>query len=218
MTKPIRILLADDHDLLRAGLRALLHTIPGFEVVAEAGNGREALHLVKEHSPNVVLMDIVMPEMNGLDATARITACFPKVRVIVLSMHAGEESVLPALRAGATGYLVKNVSPSEFEQAIRSVAQGETYLCSSVARHVVSAYLGKKGDDKSSLERLTPRQREILQLVEEGHSAKEIALKLNLGVRTVEAYRTQVMEALEIHDIAGLVRYAIRMGLITPDA
>jgi DNA-binding NarL/FixJ family response regulator len=218
MTKPIRILLADDHDLLRAGLRVLLQTIADFEVVAEAGDGREALRLVKEHHPNVVLMDFMMPELNGLDATARITASFPKVHVIMLSMNAGEEYVLPALRAGAAGYLLKNVGPTEFEQAIRKVAEGETYLCSAVAKHVVAAYLEKTGDEKSSPERLTPRQREVLQLVAEGHSAKQIALKLDLSVRSVEAHRTQVMEALEIHDIASLTRYAIRMGLITPDA
>lgn len=218
MTKSIRILLADDHDLLRAGLRVLLKTMDGFEVVAEAGNGREALRLVKEHHPNVVLMDFVMPELNGLDATARITATLPKVRVIMLSMNAGEEYVLPALRAGAAGYLLKNVDATELEQAIRKVAEGETYLCSAVAKHVVAAYLDQSGNEKSSLERLTPRQREVFQLVAEGNSAKEIALKLDLSVRSVEVHRKQVMEALEIHDIAGLVRYAIRMKLITPDA
>jgi DNA-binding NarL/FixJ family response regulator len=217
MTKPIRILLADDHDLVRAGLHVLLQTIADFDVVAEAGDGREALRLVKEHHPNVVLMDFMMPELNGLDATVRITASFPKVHVIMLSMNAGEEYVLPALRAGAAGYLLKNVSPTELEQAIRKVAKGETYLCSAVAKHVVTAYLEKTGDEKSSLERLTPRQREVLQLVAEGNSAKQIALKLDLSVRSVEAHRTQVMESLEIHDIASLTRYAIRVGLITPD-
>jgi DNA-binding NarL/FixJ family response regulator len=163
-------------------------------------------------------MDFVMPELNGLDATARITATLPKVRVIMLSMNAGEEYVLPALRAGAAGYLLKNVDATELEQAIRKVAEGETYLCSAVAKHVVAAYLDQSGNEKSSLERLTPRQREVFQLVAEGNSAKEIALKLDLSVRSVEVHRKQVMEALEIHDIAGLVRYAIRMKLITPDA
>jgi len=218
MTKTIRILLADDHDLVRAGLRTLLQTLPGIEVVAEAGNGREALRRVKEHHPNVVLMDFMMPELNGLDATARITATFPNVRVIMLSMNAGEEYVLPSLRAGAAGYLLKNVGPTELEQAIRKVAEGETYLCSAVAKHVVAAYLDHPGNEKTSLDRLTPRQREVLQLVAEGHSAKGIAQKLDISARTAEVHRTQIMEALEIHDIAGLVRYAIRMKLITPDA
>ncbi len=217
MTKPIRVLLADDHDLVRAGLRALLHGISEIEVVAEAGDGRDAVRLVKEHHPNVVLMDFMMPELNGLDATARIVLSYPKARVIMLSMNAGEEYVLPALRAGAAGYLLKNVDPVEFEAAIRKVAAGEIYLCSAVAKHVVAAYLNKAGDEKSSLERLTPRQREVLQLVAEGHTAKEMALKLNISVRSVESHRTHLMEALEIHDIASLVRYAIRMGLISPD-
>ncbi len=218
MTKPIRILLADDHDLVRSGLKALLQPIADFEVVAETGNGREAIQLVESHHPDVVLMDFMMPELNGLDATARVTAKSPNTRVIMLSMNAGEEYVLPALRAGAVGYLLKNVSPVELEHAIRVVAKGETYLCPTVAKHVVTAYLNKSGEESTSLERLTPRQREVLQLVAEGHSAKEIAQKLNLSVRSVEAHRTQIMETLDIHDIASLTRYAIRMGLITPDA
>ena len=217
MTIPIRILLADDHELLRAGLRALLQTFADFEVVAEASNGREALRLVEEHHPNVVLMDIMMPELNGLDATAHITAAFPNVHVIMLSMNAGEEYVLPALRAGAAGYLLKNVGPAEFEQAIRTVAQGETYLCSAVSKHVIAAYLEGMAMRNPPWNGLTLRQREVLQLVAEGMSAKQIAQKLHISVRSVEAHRAQIMEALEIHDIAGLVRFAIRMGLITLD-
>ena len=173
--------------------------------------------MVKEHHPDVVLMDIMMPELNGLDATARITADFPNVRVIMLSMNAGKEYVLPSIRAGASGYLLKNVAPTELEQAIRSVAQGLTYLCSAVSQHLVTAYLDHLGESKSSLERLTLRQREILQMVAEGHSAKEIAGKLDISARTVDAHRSKIMETLDIHDIASLTRYAIRMGLITPD-
>lgn len=218
MSGPIRILLVDDHSLVRTGLRALLQTMAGFEVVAEASNGREALRLVAEHLPDVVLMDIMMPELNGLDATARITSTFPTVRVVMLSMNAGEEYVLPALRAGAAGYLLKNIDGAEFERAIRKVAEGDTYLCSAIAKHIIAAILGQRGEDKTSLDRLTPRQREVLQLVAEGRSAKEIALHLDITSRTVETHRTQVMEALGIHDIAGLVRYAIRMGLVSPNS
>ena len=218
MMKSIRVILADDHDLVRAGIRSLLENLAGIEIVAEAGNGREALRLSETHHPDVVLMDIMMPELNGLDATARLAAMLPDTRTIILSMNASEEYVLQALRAGAVGYLLKNISPSELEQAIRAVARGETYLSPAVSKHVIAGYLQRTGGGVlSSLERLSPRQREILQLIAEGHTTKEIALKLNIGVKTVEMHRTQLMEALDIHDIAGLVRYAIRMGVITPD-
>jgi DNA-binding NarL/FixJ family response regulator len=212
----IRVLLADDHELVRAGLRALLQGVGGLEVVAEAGNGREALQLIDVHRPDVVLMDIMMPELNGLDATARVAAAFPNVRVLILSMNAGEEYVLPALRSGAAGYLPKNSSPAELERAIRTVARGEPYLSSAVSKHVIAGCLRHSTDSISSLEKLAPRQRETLQLIAEGCTAKGIAQRLNVSVRTAELYRTQLMEALDIHDVAGLVRYAIRMGLITP--
>ncbi len=215
--KPIRVLLADDHGLVRAGIRALLQDLGGFEIVAEAGTGREALNLVKEHRPEVVLMDVMMPELNGLDATARIVSQFPNVRVLILSMNSSEEYVLQALKAGASGYLLKNVSPAELERALRDVVAGEMVLSPAVSRHVIAAYLERVGGISSSLDRLTLRQREILQLVAEGHSTKEIARKLDISAKTVEMHRTQLMAALDIHDIAGLVRYAIRTGLITPD-
>lgn len=216
--RPIRILLADDHDLVRAGIRALLQGLDGIEVVAEASNGRQALALVEQLHPDVILMDIMMPELNGLDATAQVVARFPEVRVVVLSMNASEEYVLQALRAGAAGYLLKNISPAELERAVRAVARGESYLSPAISQHVIAAYLQRTGGGTSPLERLTPRQREILQLVAEGNTSKEIARKLALSVKTVETHRTQLMEALDIHDIAGLVRYAIRMGVVTPDA
>jgi DNA-binding NarL/FixJ family response regulator len=214
----IRILIADDHDLLRAGLRALLQGVNGLQVVAEAANGREALQLVDLHRPDVVLMDIMMPELNGLDVTAGVTASFPTVRVLILSMNIGEEWVLRALRAGAAGYLPKNSSPSELELAIRTVARGVPYLGAGISKDVIARCLRHASPTQSSLECLTPRQRETLQLIAEGNSAKEIAQKLGIRVRTAELHRAQLMEALDIHDIAGLVRYAIRMGLIRPDA
>jgi len=216
--KPIRVLLADDHDLVRAGIRSLLEKLAGIVIVAEAGDGREALRLSETHCPDVVLMDIMMPELNGLDATARLKAVVPNARTVILSMNASEEYVLQAMRAGAAGYLLKNTSPSELEQAIRTVARGETFLSPAVSKHVVAAYLERTGcSTLTSLERLSPRQREVLQLIAEGHTTKEIAQNLSIGVKTVEMHRTQLMEALDIHDIAGLVRYAIRMGMITPD-
>jgi DNA-binding NarL/FixJ family response regulator len=214
--KPIRVLLADDHDLFRAGVRSLLEKLSGVEVVGEAGTGREALRLIQALAPDVVLMDILMPELNGLDATARVAAQSPNTRVIILSMNAAEEYVLQALRAGAAGYLLKSVSPGELDLAIRAVTRGETFLSSAVSKHVIAAYTERVGGKVSSLERLTPRQREVLQLVAEGNTTKEIAKKLTISVKTVEMHRTRVMAALDIHDIAGLVRYAIRTGLISP--
>ena len=167
--------------------------------------------------PDVVLMDLMMPGMNGLEATARAARDFPATRVVVLSMNDSEEFVLQAVRAGAAGYLLKSVSTAELEQAIRAVVRGETYLAGSISRHVVEAYVRKARAEPSSLERLTPRQREVLQLVAEGHTTKEIARRLAISVKTAEVHRSQLMEALDIHDIAGLVRYAIRMGVISPD-
>lgn len=213
--KPIRMMLAEDHTLVRAGIRALLQNLEEIEVVAEAGDGREALRLVEIHEPDVVLMDIAMAGLNGLEATARISKTFPNVRVIILSMHANEEYVLQALRAGAVGYLLKDAGTAELELAIRAVARNETYLSPLVSKHVVADYVRRVGGEPSSLERLTRRQREILQLIAEGHSTQEIAQMLSISGKTVETHRSQLMERLDIHDVAGLVRYAIRMGLVT---
>jgi DNA-binding NarL/FixJ family response regulator len=217
MMKPIRILLADDHTLVRAGICSLIKNMEGTEVIAEAGDGREALRLVRTHRPDVVLMDVAMPGLNGLEATARIAKKFPHVRVIILSMHINEEYVLQALRAGAAGYLVKGADAAELEIAIRAVARGETYLSPTVSKHVVTDYIQRISGETTSLELLTPRQREVLQLIAEGYSTKKIAHTLKISVKTVETHRMQLMERLDIHDIAGLVRYAIRIGLVKPD-
>ncbi|MBD2021315.1 response regulator transcription factor [Leptolyngbya sp. FACHB-36] len=214
---PIRVLLADNHTLVRAGLRALLESLDAVQVVAEANDGREALRLIEAHRPDVVLMDVAMPEMNGLEATARVVKEFPAVRVIILSMHANEEYVLQALRAGAGGYVLKDSGVNELELALRSVSKGDTYLSPAVSKHVVSDYVRRIGGESSSPSQLTPRQREILQLLAQGRSVKEIAPLLHISVKTVETHRAQLMERLNIHDVAGLVRYAIRMGLITPE-
>lgn len=215
---PIRVLLVDDHQLFRAGIRSLLQTVSGVEVVAEAGDGREGLRLIEAHRPDVVLMDILMPGLNGLDAAARVARTCPATRVIMLSMNAGEDSVLQTLRAGAAGYLVKTADPAELELAVRAVVRGETFLSSAISRHVVAACLGRVGTEQTSLERLTPRQREVLQLIAEGRRTKEVAKKLGISVKTAEGYRGELMKALDIHDIASLTRYAIRMGLVSTDA
>jgi len=212
----LRILLADDHALVRAGFRSLLTEIPGVEVIAEAGDGREALRLAKEHQPDVVLMDISMPGLNGLDATAHIVKECPYTHVIILSMHASEEYVVQALQAGAAGYLLKNADAAELEIAVRSVSQGETYLSPPVSKQVIADYLRRIGQDTSPLERLTPRQREVLQLIAEGHTSREVARILGISVKTVETHRATLMERLDIHDVASLVRYAIRVGMISP--
>ncbi len=215
---PFKILLVDNHALVRAGIRALLEQIPNVLVVGEAGDGREALKLVEQCRPHLVLMDITMPVMNGLEATVRIVKDFPGVRVVMLSVHTDEEYVLQALRAGAAGYLLKDAGRAELEIAVAAVARGETYLSPAVSRHVVGDYVRRTGSGlEGRLETLTPRQREILQLIAEGKSTKEIASILDVSVKTVETHRAQLMERLDIHDVAGLVRYAIRTGVVTAD-
>jgi DNA-binding NarL/FixJ family response regulator len=214
---PIRLLLVDDHDLVRAGLRVLLEKIPGFEVIGEAANGREALHQIEALAPNIVLMDLMMPELNGLDATARAVSQFPNTRIVILSMNSGEEFVMPALQAGAKGYLLKSIDPIELERAIKAVARGETYLCSNIPNQVIEACLSSKSGPINSLWQLTQRQREVLQLIAEGNATKLIAGKLGISAKTVETHRRDLMKFLCINDVAGLTRYAIRMGLISPD-
>ena len=213
----IRVLLADDHTLVRSGFRALIQQLKGIEVVAEAADGREALRLVGKHRPDVVLMDIAMPELNGLDATARMRKQFPKVPVLLLSMHNSDEYMSEALAAGAAGYMVKDADALELDIGIRAVARGESYLSPAVARRVISHHPASNGRPFDGPRRLTPRHREILQLIAEGNSTKEIARKLEVSVKTVETHRLKLMCRLDIHDVAGLVRYAIRMGLVTPD-
>lgn len=213
----IRVLLADDHVLVRAGVRALLERMAGVQVVAEASDGAEALRLVARHRPQIVLLDITMPGLNGLEATARIAKEFPQTRVIVFSMHGTKQHVLHAIRAGAAGYLVKEARPEELESAIRAVARGETYLGTAIAGHVVEDVRDRIAST-APVERLTSRQREILQLIAEGgRSTKQIAERLGIGVRTVETHRAELMERLDIHDVAGLVRLAIAQGLVPPE-
>lgn len=218
----ISVLLADDHALVRAGFRAMLDDLPEVEVIAEAENGRQALEITQEQRPDVVLMDIAMPGLNGLDSTARISRDYPEVRVVILSMHISEEYVISALRAGASGYLLKDADPSELALAVRAVARGETYLSPGVSKHVIDDYLRRTGGmeehslDPGSSHPLTPRQREVLQLIAEGHTSRDIARVLKISLKTVESHRQGIMNRLDIHDLAGLVRYAIRKGLVDP--
>lgn len=215
--KPISVLIADDHTLVRAGIRSLLESFGGVEVVAEASDGREAIGLLRTHNPDIILMDIAMRGLNGLEAAARIRKSHPKIRIIMLSMHASEEYVLQALRSGAAGYLLKDSATLELELALKAVMNGETYLSPPISRQVVESYINRVGDEQNSAALLTPRQREILQLIVEGYSTKDIAARLHLSTKTVETHRTKLMERLDIHDIPGLVRYAIRVGMATAD-
>ena len=216
--KALRVLLVDDHTLVRAGIRSLLEGKPGIEIVAEADNGRDAALLVNRYAPDVVIMDISMRELNGIDATVQILAQAPATRVLILSMHSAEEFVRRAIKAGACGYLVKDSAPQELMLALEAVARGETYLSSRVSRHLVNAFAGNPGERvESSLESLSPRQREVLQLIAEGRSTKDIAGALGLSVKTVETHRAALMARLGIHDVAGLVMYAARNKLISMD-
>lgn len=212
----LRVLLVEDHALVRAGMRALLQKIDGIEVVADVGDGLEAVKYMQTAAPDLVLMDIAMPGLNGLDATSRVLKESPATRVILLSMYANEEYLQQALQAGASGYLLKGAELAELELAIRTVAKGEAYLTPAVAKYAVDAYRAKSEGTSSPLAKLSSRQREILQLVAEGQTTKDIAQRLNVSVKTVETHRAQLMDRLDIHDVPGLVRFAIRVGLIHP--
>ena len=214
----IRVMLADDHSLFRAGIRVLLEAIEGVEIVGEARDGHEALRLVAEHRPEVLLLDVALPQLNGIEVTERLAREAPATRVLMLSMFANEEYVLRSLRAGAAGYLLKDSTVVELESALRSVADGGSYLSPAVSGHVLAAYVRRVGQDGVPPEpTLTPRQREVLQLIAEGHGTKEIADRLCVSAKTVETHRAQLMERLGIRDVAGLVRYAIRAGIVSAD-
>ena len=208
----VRILVVDDHAVVRAGLRALLQDMADAELVGEAEDARSAIELALELRPDIVIMDIAMPGQNGLETTVRLKKDMPQLQVIILSMHNSKEYVLRALTAGASAYLLKDSAPAELEIALQAVSRGDTYLSPAVSKQVIQHSLGKdQGETKPAL---TPRQREVLLLIAQGHSTKDIAHRLEVSVKTVETHRMQLMERLAIHDIAGLVRYAIRAGLI----
>jgi len=213
--KPVRVILADDHTLVRAGIRALLEKLPGVKVLGEAGNGREAMELVKTHKPDVLLMDITMPGLNGLEAAARMAKEFPAVRIIILSMHNNEEYYWRALKAGAAGYLLKKAATAELAVALQRVIRGEIYLSQEISTRLLMKFpLQGIADRKSPFEQLTGRQREILQLIAEGQNTKEIAEILKVSPKTIEYHRMKLMTGLNVHDVPGLVRFALRVGLI----
>lgn len=214
---PIRILLADDHTVVRDGLRALLEKQPDMQVVAEAADGRESIRLAEEQAPDVVVMDIAMPNMNGIEATRRILAGNPRTAVVILSMHQDESYVLRSLKAGAKGYLLKDSLRSDVIDAIRSVARGRSFLTRKVSRILQEDYvreLERRGLE-DSYDLLTEREREILQLVAEGNTNKEVANLLNVSPTTVETHRTHILQKLSLHSIPDLILYAVRKGIIS---
>jgi DNA-binding NarL/FixJ family response regulator len=211
--KPVHVILADDHTLVRAGIRALLEKLPDVKVVGEADDGREVLDLVKAQRPDVVLLDIAMPGLNGLEAAERMARDFPGVKIIILSMHHNEEYVLRALKAGAAGYLLKKAATAELATALQEVVRGEIYLSREIKLHKNFPFSGITGR-KSPLEQLTGRQREILQLIAEGQNTKGIGEILKVSPKTIEYHRLKLMACLNVHDIPGLVRFALRVGLI----
>ena len=206
-----RILLADDHPIVRKGFRLILRTEPGFEIVGEAANGREAVEMAGALKPEVVIMDVSMPELNGIEATRRITAISPRTRVVALTMHRDSVYVREILRAGASAYLLKDSAEAELLNAIRAVARGDSYLTPAVSDAVLRDYRKHVTDP---LDLLTSREREILQSIGEGKTNKEVATSLQLSVYTVEAHRGKIMEKLNLHSTSELVRFAVRSGLV----
>ena len=210
---PIRVLIADDHALVRAGIRALVERIDGVVVVGEAGKGSEALELVRQLSPDLILLDITMPDGNGFEVLDQVTKHYPEIRVIVLTVHEAGEYALRAVREGAAGYLPKSAASIELEQAIQTVIRGERYISPETAQNTIFEVTNRR-TKRDLLATLSPRQREVLRLIAEGRTTKQIAQELEISVKTVETHRAQLMERLGIHDVAGLVRYAIIVGII----
>ncbi|MFA5422965.1 MAG: response regulator transcription factor [Phycisphaerae bacterium] len=215
----IRIILADDHKITRQGLHSLIDENEDMEVIAEAQNGREVVELTREMNPDVIIMDVSMPDLNGVEATRQIIQENPRVRVIALSMHSDTLFVSEMLKSGASGYLLKDCAFQELKQAIRSVIEGKAYLSPSISGVVVEDYLHRLNKAETSIsEVLTDREREVLQLIAEGQSTKQIALKLHISAKTVETHRRQIMNKLDLHTVAELTKYAIRKGLTALEA
>ncbi len=210
---PIRVLIADDHALVRAGIRALVERIEGIVVVGEAGKGSEAMDLIRQLEPELMLLDITMPDGGGFDVLEQVSKKYPSIKVIVLTVHEAGEYAIRALREGAAGFLPKSAASTELEQAIQTVIRGEVYISPETSRKTLLEY-GKGATKRDLLATLSPRQREVLRLIAEGKTTKQIAQLLEISVKTVETHRAQLMERLSIHDVAGLVRYAIIVGLI----
>ena len=218
----IRILIADDHKIVCDGLKALLEAQPDMQIVAQAENGREAVKFAQKQKPDMVIMDVAMPDLNGLEAVRQILSSNPRIKVIALSMHADRRYVTGMLSAGASGYILKHCAFEELVHAIHVVLSNQVYLSPTIAAIVVHELAQSKNprsqqSDSSSHRGLTTREREVLQLIAEGHSAREIAQRLHLSVKTIETHRRQMMEKLQIRSIAGLIKFAIREGLTTLD-
>jgi DNA-binding NarL/FixJ family response regulator len=213
-----RILLVDDHALVRAGIRALLESLPRLEVVGETGDGLEAVRLARSIAPDAILLDITLPGLNGLEVAARVARLGVRTRVLVLSMHASPEYAARAFAAGAAGYLIKDSAFDELATALEEIGAGRRYLSRAIDAAQVAEFERRAASGASSLDVLTPRQRQILQLVAEGFGTRQIAERLFLSVKTVETHRAQIMQRLDIHDVPGLVRFAIRHGLLPPES
>jgi DNA-binding NarL/FixJ family response regulator len=211
----IKVILADDHQIIRDGLRSLLENEPDIEIVGEANNGRVAVQMAQELQPNVVVMDITMPDLNGIEATRQILTKTSRVKVLALSMHSDEQFVAGVLAAGASGYILKDCTLVELIRAIRTVAMNQTYLSPRITNVVIEGYVCHSATPASSMSTLTIREREVLQLIAEGKTVKEIAAALYVSHKTVEKHREQIMRKLNIHSVAELTKYAIRKGLTT---
>lgn len=215
--KKIRVFIVDDHIMLREGIKKLINSDSGFDIVGESGDGSEAVELVNKLKPDIVLMDISLPSLNGIEATRRIKRDNPKIKVLALTMHDNEEYLSQMLQAGASGYILKKAAVSELRNAIDAINRGESYLYPSSARHLIGSFLKRvESGGKSSIDGLTSREQEVLILIAEGKTNKEIAKHLQLSVKTIESHRSNIFEKLGINDRIEAVRYAIRRGLIEP--
>lgn len=213
------MVLADDHDMVRAGLRSMLESFAGVEVVGEAGDGRAALEIIDEQQPHLAVLDITMPEMNGIEVTRRLAERWPEIRTLILSVHTDEQHILGALDAGADGYVQKHADESLLRKALRALRRGERFVGPELSEEASASWRAPDDDaPEGGLARLTPRQREVLQLVAEGNTSREIAEKLDLSEKTIESHRRNIRERLEIEGLAGLVRFAVRTGLVPPEA
>jgi two-component system, NarL family, response regulator NreC len=215
--KPVRIMLADDHNVMRRGLRLLLERQPGFTVISEVSDGRQAVEQAQAMKPDVVVLDIAMPNLSGIEAADRISQMLPRTAIVILSMHADEAYVLRALKAGARGYLLKDSAESDLIQAIKAASEGKAFFSPEISRILAEDYvreMGRRGAE-DSYQLLTPRERELLQLLAEGKSNKDIAVLLNLSLYTVETHRRNIQEKLNLHSLAELILYAVRKGIIS---
>jgi two-component system response regulator NreC len=215
--KPIRILLADDHTVVRKGLRLLLESQPGFQVIADAANGRETVMLAEQHNPDVVVMDVAMPGLNGIEAARQISAKLPHTAIVFLSMHSDEGYVLKALKSGARAYLLKDSAENDLINAVKAVREGKTFFSPAISKMMIEDYVRQMQQRavEDSYDLLTTREREILQLFAEGKNNKDVANILNLSLYTVETHRSNIFQKLNLHSSAELILYAVRKGVIS---